>query len=67
MFMDMYDRGRLSQRLEELNQEEANLQNYLSQNSNYLSSDEIERIENNLIGIRSEKGQISHLISGGFY
>ena len=67
MSVEMYDRGRLSQRLEELKEEEANLEKYLFENSGYLSNDEVERIENNLIGVRSEKGQISHLMSGGFY
>lgn len=65
--MDMYDRGRLSNRLDELNDEEISIENHLKENYNSLSQDQIQRLEDKLIGVRSEKGQISHLMWGGFY
>jgi hypothetical protein len=65
--MEMYDRSKLNHRLNELNEEETNLEKYLFENSNSLSTEEIKRVENNLVGVRSEKGQISHLVAGGFY
>lgn len=53
--------------LKELQDEEANLERYLYENINSLDSNEIQKIKNQIAGIRSTQDQLNYIISGGFY
>lgn len=65
--MEMYNSNRLNNRLLELNEEEFKLKNRLIENSNSISQDAIENIEDSLVGVNAEKEQIKNMLSGGFY
>lgn len=65
--MEVYNKDKLNYRLMELEQEERNLERFLNDNASSLEQEDVEDLKNDLIAIRSEKGQISNLMSGGFY
>lgn len=65
--MEIYNSNRLNNRLKELNKEELSLKKNLIENSNSIPQDSIEKMENSLVGVKSEKEQIKNMLSGGFY
>lgn len=65
--MEIQNRDNFNGRLQLLNEEEAKWESYLSDNAASLDDDEIDKVKNRLAGIRSEKGEINQIASGGFY
>lgn len=65
--MQEYYRDKLLHEKKDLEMEEDRLRNYLKENSNSLSNDKIEEINNRLTGLNSMKGEIDQILTGGFY
>jgi cell fate (sporulation/competence/biofilm development) regulator YmcA (YheA/YmcA/DUF963 family) len=65
--MQNYYRDKFMNEMKDLQNEEDNLENYLRENSASLSSSEIEEINNRIKGLRSARGEIDQILTGGFY